>query len=81
MAERIGADVPRVGGRTASFDGLDDLEDRILGRRRVRGKRDLAGTSAMRSLSLEVDGLRLTNRHDVHLCHCIDTFALLAVLP
>lgn len=30
-AERVGAHVAGVGGRTASLDGLDDFEDRVFG--------------------------------------------------
>ena len=76
-AERIGTHIAGVCWRASSFDGLDDLEDGVFRRWAVGSKGDLTRASTMRSLSLEADGLRLANRHDVHFGHGIDSIALL----
>ena len=65
VSGRVGSHIARIGGWATAFNGLDDLEDRILGGRYVLGEADLAGSATVGCLALEAQRLRATNGHDI----------------
>lgn len=69
VSSRVGSHIARVGGWAAALDGLDDLEDGVLGGRYVLCQADLAGSPTMGCLPLEAQRLRATDGHDIPLHH------------
>lgn len=63
----IRAHVARVGGWAAALDGLDNLEDGVLGGRQVLCQADLAGSAPVGCLPLEAQRLGATDGHDIPL--------------
>ena len=67
VSGRVRSHISRVGGWAAALDGLDNLEDGVLGGRYVFGEADLAGSPTVGRLPLEAQRLRATDGHDIPL--------------
>ena len=69
VSEWVGSHIAWVRRWATAFDGLDDLEDGVLGGRYVLCEADLTGSPTVGCLALEAQRLRATDGHDIPLHH------------